>query len=485
MAFWGVELKSGKPFTHNFEKERGRLHISQATLGSGSSNKKSIVQCKVGDKEPIYVCSLLPEKLETCPLNLEFEEDEDVTFSVIGSHNVHLSGFFYGESEDCCGDEHGSDYEEGASETDSASDDSFEFNYDTEDEDEDGSTDNDDFIMYPPSPIPNSGVRIEEILEDEKPTDENGTSKKPKKKKNQSKGIDDSERQIVVKGNTDSPQMESEDEDGFPISAPSENKTKSVRSQKSDGTKDQDTGEEASEKKGLKKRLRDDTGKANDQQREDNAKQNKKNKKKKVVDGEESAREDVLKSSANPEHVEGNDEAVSVGKTEDGQKPTNEKDTEKKKKKKKNKKNQQDGEAVTEVEKDKKNESHEVQEENAGTKPSHARTFGNGLVIEELAMGKPDGKKASPGKKVGVRYTGKLKKNGKIFDSNVGKRPFEFRLGIGQVIKGWDVGVNGMRVGDKRRITIPPAMGYGAKGAGRDIPPNSWLVFDVELVNVN
>lgn len=80
----------------------------QATLGSGSSNKKSIVQCKVGDKEPIYVCSLLPQKLETCPLNLEFEEDEDVTFSVIGSHNVHLSGFFYGESEDCCGEEYGS-----------------------------------------------------------------------------------------------------------------------------------------------------------------------------------------------------------------------------------------------------------------------------------------------------------------------------------------------------------------------------------------
>lgn len=80
----------------------------QATLGSGSSNKKCIVQCKVGDKEPIYLCSLLPEKLETCPLNLEFEEDDDVTFSVVGSHSVHLSGFFYGESEDCCGDEHGS-----------------------------------------------------------------------------------------------------------------------------------------------------------------------------------------------------------------------------------------------------------------------------------------------------------------------------------------------------------------------------------------
>lgn len=252
MAFWGVELKSGKPFTHNFEKERGRLHISQATLGSGSSNKKSIVQCKVGDKEPIYVCSLLPEKLETCPLNLEFEEDEDVTFSVIGSHNVHLSGFFYGESEDCCGEEYGSDYEEGAAETDSGSDDSIEFDYDTEDEDEDGSTDDDDFSMYPPSPIPNSGVRIEEILEDEKPTDENGTSKKPKKKKSQSNGIDDSDRQIVVKGNTDSSLMESEDEDGFPISSPCENKTKSVRSKKSDGTEDEDTGEEAPNEKAKK-----------------------------------------------------------------------------------------------------------------------------------------------------------------------------------------------------------------------------------------
>ncbi|XP_059304926.1 peptidyl-prolyl cis-trans isomerase FKBP53 isoform X1 [Lycium ferocissimum] len=464
MAFWGVELKPGRPFVHNFEQERGRLHVSQATLGNGSTNKKCIVQCKVGDKEPIYVCSFLPEKLETCPLNLEFEEDEDVTFSVIGSHSVHLSGFFYGESEDCCGN--GSDDYEGAG---SDSDDPIEFEYDTEDEDEDGSSD-DDFSMYPPSPIPNSGVKIEEILEDEKPTDENGTSKKSKKKKNQSNGTDE--------GNTDSALLESEDEDGFPISAPRESKTKSVRSKKSDGTEDQDTEEEAinekardnvDERKGLKKRVRDDTSKANDQSG-DNAKQNKKNKKKKLVDGEELAREDGSKSSAHPAHLEAND----------GQKSTDEKVTEKKKKKKKNKKNQQDDKAAV-TEQDKKNESQEVEE----NKPSHVRSFGNGLVIEDLAMGKPDGKRASPGKKIGVRYIGKLKKNGKIFDSNIGKRPFEFRLGIGEVIKGWDVGVNGMRIGDKRRITIPPAMGYGTKGAGRDIPPNSWLVFDVELVNVN
>ena len=72
----------------------------QATLGSGKSSKKTIVQCNVGDKKPIYLCSLLPEKLENCALNLEFEEDEEVTFSVIGPHSIHLSGFFFGETED-------------------------------------------------------------------------------------------------------------------------------------------------------------------------------------------------------------------------------------------------------------------------------------------------------------------------------------------------------------------------------------------------
>lgn len=67
----------------------------QATLGSGASTKKSILQCEVGDRKPIYLCTLLPDRLETCPLNLEFEEDDKVTFSIIGPQSVHLSGFFY------------------------------------------------------------------------------------------------------------------------------------------------------------------------------------------------------------------------------------------------------------------------------------------------------------------------------------------------------------------------------------------------------
>ena len=76
-------------------------------------------------------------------------------------------------------------------------------------------------------------------------------------------------------------------------------------------------------------------------------------------------------------------------------------------------------------------------------------------------------------------------KNGKKFDSCISGKPFKFQLGKGDVIKGWDVGFDGMKVGGKRTIIVPPNMGYGSKRMGNDIPANSTLVFDVELKSVN
>ena len=111
------------------------------------------------------------------------------------------------------------------------------------------------------------------------------------------------------------------------------------------------------------------------------------------------------------------------------------------------------------------------------------REFKNGMEIVNVAMGKPGGKQAKPGKKVMMKYVGKLQ-SGKIFDQTRGNSTFAFRLGVGEVIKGWDVGVDGMRVGDKRRLTIPPAMAYGKKGVKGAIPGGATLIFDVELVNV-
>jgi FK506-binding nuclear protein len=105
------------------------------------------------------------------------------------------------------------------------------------------------------------------------------------------------------------------------------------------------------------------------------------------------------------------------------------------------------------------------------------------MEIVNVGMGKADGKQAKPGKRVTMKYVGKLQ-SGKIFDQTKGAASFQFRLGVGEVIKGWDVGVDGMRVGDKRRLTVPPAMAYGKKGVKGAIPANATLVFDVELVNV-
>mgnify|MGYP006199273029 CR=1 FL=1 len=106
----------------------------------------------------------------------------------------------------------------------------------------------------------------------------------------------------------------------------------------------------------------------------------------------------------------------------------------------------------------------------------------SGLTIEELETGAGDEAKA--GQKVSVHYTGWLT-NGTKFDSSHDRNEaFSFSLGRGQVIRGWDEGVQGMKVGGKRKLTIPPELGYGARGAGGVIPPNATLVFEVQLLKV-
>ncbi|MEK7305938.1 MAG: FKBP-type peptidyl-prolyl cis-trans isomerase [Nitrospirota bacterium] len=109
-------------------------------------------------------------------------------------------------------------------------------------------------------------------------------------------------------------------------------------------------------------------------------------------------------------------------------------------------------------------------------------TTSSGLQYIDQAVGTGDTAKA--GQTVSVHYTGWLT-NGKKFDSSVDRgQPFSFRLGVGQVIKGWDEGVQGMNIGGKRKLTIPSNLGYGARGAGGLIPPHATLVFDVELLGV-
>uniref|UniRef100_A0A803MTR1 peptidylprolyl isomerase n=1 Tax=Chenopodium quinoa TaxID=63459 RepID=A0A803MTR1_CHEQI len=411
MTFWGAEVKPGKPLTFNAEDLDGKLVLTQATLGIGSSTKKSILQVNVGDKSPVFLCTLLPDKIESCSLTLEFDEEDDVKFSVIGPTSIHLSGFVQSNLEN----EYDSDsYGEDIAESDSESSD-----YDSEDVSEDEFLDGDDDTMFPPSPVRKSGVVIEEIVDEEKTATENGGTKKGKKKKQLADTDNDkkAEQQIVLKENNGASVLESEDEDGFPVSS----------SRKSENLEANTTTKVVEEKKKNKK---------------DEAKDNvesEKNLKRKTEKSEEVSKIEQ-DANAEPKQISKTDKVVKQSKE----------------------------------------------------KPARVKTFPNGLVIEDVAMGKPDGKRASRGSKVSVYYIGKLQKNGKRFDSNTSGKPFKFRLGIGQVIKGWDVGVEALSSqGDYTKCNLQVSWNtflflsiYGASGAPPQIPPNAWLVFDVELVDV-
>jgi peptidylprolyl isomerase len=109
------------------------------------------------------------------------------------------------------------------------------------------------------------------------------------------------------------------------------------------------------------------------------------------------------------------------------------------------------------------------------------RVTSSGLRITDLEVG--DGAEARSGQTVVVHYRGTLE-NGTEFDSSYGRGPFSFPLGGGRVIKGWDEGVAGMKVGGRRRLVIPADLGYGSRGAGGVIPPDATLIFEVELLRV-
>lgn len=636
MAFWGVEVKPGKPFTHKFDRGRGRLHISQATLGLGSSTTKSLVQCNVGNKSPVFLCALLPDKTESCHLDVEFEEDDEVIFSVIGPRSVHLTGYFLGSGRHSDPNDDTESYGEdiGNTETDASDHSSDEDGYDDSFID-DGNPD-----VFPTSPVSNDEVVGDEMLDTKKLKERKGRQKRRLKKKYQSRESDDhcSPRKNIIscfsgiessdddklpissldksrKAKDDGPLAKTEDEgmitinqtnqadavlvdgesqrgvdlpcssllhsevkvpeDGFELKKerrerpsvsksleadilnsydaledklqhteedthrvsqdllvkgvepnhsllPSnelgvKNHTKSKKKRKertkewktpeSGGLKDckalQDKAEDqkpatdkgsyellpfsetGSENGGKQKKRRKECaaegisveGSANDNNvlKEDTTKQ----KEDKSEDDHPTSEQDQKFSDIKSVDIDSNQVA-------DGDQPGDKK-SKKKKKKSKNqeyKENMDINEPLLPLEG--KNRSSKVfEDKNVEAKPSQTRTLSNGLIIEDLGSGKPDGKVAAPGKKITVHYVGKLKENGQIFDSNIDSSPFKFRLGADDIIEGWNVGLNGMRVGDKRRLIIPPSMGYGSQGAaGENIPPNSWLVYEVEVMGV-
>ncbi|CAK8539271.1 unnamed protein product [Lathyrus sativus] len=500
MGFWGIEVKPGKPVPYHADNVRGKLHVTQATIGNGSSTEKCILQCSSGHKSAVFLCTLLPNKIESCPLNLEFDDEDLVAFSVIGSRSIHLSGYFVADD----GDDLRDDYEYDSMGEDVGTDSEESSEYDSENGYDEHFFDDSDNDTYTASPVPNSGVVIEEIHDDNEP--ENGDNPAKQSKKNEQpallkeKPFKKESQSDINRGDNNLLVLESEDEDGFPISTSKQAKSESQKTEpdaKEQTLKKTGRSNKKAKDVELSAGLKRKGESAYEDEQLHDGKKKKKNKSKDHGKEEAAHAPETNVTVLDEKHSEGEEIKTTTNQNDvshakdghDGKLSNDEVLVEKKNKKKKKKKNKETEGVATgkeiaiSVENQKLSTSEEKGKGQTEAKPSNVRTYANGLVIEDISMGKPDGKRAELGKKVSVKYIGKLQKDGKIFDSCVGKAPFKFRLGVGQVIKGWDVGIIGMRVGDKRRITIPPSMGYGDKRVGL-IPQNSWLVFDVELIGV-
>ncbi|KAI3932256.1 hypothetical protein MKW98_024976 [Papaver atlanticum] len=218
MSFWGIEIKPGKPFVLHRHDTPGKIQITQATLGTGILTKRSVVQCNISGKSPVLLCALLPDKIESLSLNHQFDEEDDVTFSVLGPRSVHLTGFYcesgrgrLGADGDSDSESYGVDIVETDNEADQSADSEEEDNLDDFIVDDD-----DDIEMSPPSKGRKSvAVEIEDTDDDEKPTNKKGKRRHLKKKYQ----VSDSEVDEVEIGVKDLCEVSgSEDEDVVPIS---------------------------------------------------------------------------------------------------------------------------------------------------------------------------------------------------------------------------------------------------------------------------
>ncbi|CAL5065123.1 unnamed protein product [Urochloa decumbens] len=475
MAFWGVEVKPGKPYTHTYQADHGRLRVCQATLSNCDAAGRTVLQCNVGNKIPIKLCSLNPKLSEMCHLEIELEEVDDVVFSVIGQSSIHLSGYYVrASSRSNAGDDESESYGEdvGHSDTDEehdADEDSYESDFiddrdviDVSDDEfssprcrrkkacekqtraerrrrlkkqVDSTDDNDSPVMKPavkPSaPLIGSGS-----------DDDNVPISVASVKKDNAK--------VAVKRNAPSIFESGSDEDNVPISVDSVKKDSAKVAFKRtapsifDSGSDEEDDALISVASGMKHNAKvaeeanPQNGKINDETE------------KKSSDDKKRRRSAISEDPASPMDI-ADANAPSVPKQ----------GVEIKKKSKKKMRNQSG-------EKDEKQ--------------TNIRTLEDGLMVEDLSTGNVDAKVASDGCKVYIKYVGMLK-DGNIVQSNLNEKPYKFKLGAGKVMRGWDVGICGMRVGEKRRLTMPPSMCSGGKSAV-EVPKNSSVIYEIELVKV-
>ncbi|KAL9272564.1 Peptidyl-prolyl cis-trans isomerase FKBP43-like protein [Drosera capensis] len=485
MVFWGIEVKPGKPFTHSSDKDRGRLHISQATLGIGPYTNKSLVQCNVGNKSPVLMCVLLPEKSESCHLDLEFEEVDDVVFSVIGPRSAHLTGYYVGRrhtAHDDDSDTLGEDI--GNADTDrssNCSDDSYEDSFINDDEVETISPSLDSYSEETKSEPPNNGrpsLRRLKKKHQSKENESDGSKSPPKISKHRRA------RRIV----------DSDDEDQRTISTLRKSKKaldhgasvedKVVEASKTVGTDNKNADKSKSTNNGTTSR--------HDEESEDNQEVKPGKKKRKERPTEEKVHRNKADEAINSRKQDLSSRGEPQELADPKQKDTGIEDTADEhlscekiiKKKRRSNNGNIEAETPTSIKQERNTPLLENGGTNSDSNASKLIKMPNGLVIEDLVVGEADHEVASSGKKVTIQYSIKLKDGGRIVRSSVESAPHKFRLGKGRAMEGLDMGINGMRVGGRRRLVIPPALGFGSEDNDLGVPPNSWLVIDVDLIRV-
>lgn len=397
------------------------FHISQAAMDISTGDNEPCQVMVVVDGKNFLVCTLQKAKIVQVPLDLYFKTGDSISFLTNGKCNVHLTGYLDPEFEEDFEDE------------------------EAEDEDEDEEV---------PALVPAKNKRKLENANDASANKKPKAEKKGKKNAPAAESDSDEDEDVdQLQKFLDGEDIDTDDnDDSFKLNTSGEGD--------SDEDDDDDEDEEEDEEE-------DDD---DDEEEEETPK------KKKKAAAEVDSTLDTSK-----------EEAVDVSKLSKSQKRRL-----KKKQQQQAKQQANGGQAqVNGVEKAKKEEPkakaekkkpEAKKEADSPAEKKEKKQIAGGVAIEDLKVG--SGPVAKAGKVVMVYYEGRLKQNNKMFDNCVKGPGFKFRLGSKEVISGWDVGIAGMKVGGKRRIVCPPAMAYGAKGSPPVIPPNSTLVFEVELKNV-
>jgi len=460
--FWGLLLEEGKFYSQKVTKP---FHVSMAALEpSGKGGNPAVtVNLEQGGMDFI-LCTLKEETLYQQAVDLNFAEDDEIKFFLSGKGTVHLTGYVVSEQDSDDDPDYEDDSDEGPPQlTESvtkkpkenvskkkAVEEAKEDSDDSEEESDDDSDEDSDEEEEPAPKSKKPAVPDKKAKVEKKP-------EKPVAAKKDEKAEDDSDED-------DSDEDDSDEDGGIDF--------KKLMAEASSGDDDDDDDIDMDEMDEDEDDEGEDEEESEDESSEEEAPPPKKSKTPPVTPTTDSSK--VKKDKKTPvsalketkkEKVKATPEPVQSGK----------------------KRKEIDSPLVNGVEAHPKKSKKNKQDKEKAQEPSPVKTpkrsIKGGILVEDLKVG--NGPESVQGKYVSVYYTGKLKSNNEQFDSNTSGKGFKFRLGGNEVIKGWDLGVAGMKVGGKRRLTVPYKMAYGEKGSAPEIPPKADLVFDVELKNVH